>query len=693
MESLKPVFSVVLVFSFLFFIVTYIQAVGNVTILSTIRITDNTANGPGALGLEGFDRYGSAVADIGDLDGDGVNDLVVGARSDEGTDASSGAVYIHFMNTDGSINSTVKIDENTTNGPGAASLDVGDFYGYSVAGIGDLDGDGVRDIAVGATEDEGGDLSSGAVYIHFMNTDGSIDSTVKLDENTANGPGAANLELSDNYGTAIASLGDLDGDGVIDLAVGAQDDEVTDADEGVIYIHFMNADASIKSTVRITENTTNGPGALDGGDNYGSAIANIGDLDGDGVIDIAVGARYDEGTETDTGAVYIHFMNTDGSIDSTVKIDEDTANGPGATNLDASDLYGVSIANLGDLDGDGVIDIAVGAEADEGTASDSGAVYIHFMNTDGSIDSTVRIVDNTANGPGTDNIDVSDNYGSAVAGIGDLNNDGVRDIAVGALNDGGTNSKSGALYIHFLSVAPDNNGSSVSNVNSGSATLNGTINDTGGDNPTTRGFVYGLTTSYGATTTESGSFSAGSFSANISDLTCGTTYHFSSYAVNNSGTGYGSDQTFTTRGCSSGGGVIYCTEVRTTFCRQRKVKNPIVPLISTSTATGTPVASSSLEQLMSVDATTTISTTSRPIFTTDLYYGYFGPMVKNLQMFLNSQGFLLSTSSYGSPGEETNYFGPLTRSALIRFQDAYGIVPPKGYFGPITRSVVEWITR
>ena len=86
-----------------------------------------------------------------------------------------------------------------------------------------------------------------------------------------------------------------------------------------------------------------------------------------------------------------------------------------------------------------------------------------------------------------------------------------------------------------------------------SATLNGTITDTGGENATTRGFQYGADTSYGSTQSESSSYAAGSFSTTISSLTCNTSYHFRSYATNSVGTSYGSDQSLTTNGCPGNG--------------------------------------------------------------------------------------------------------------------------------------------
>ena len=84
------------------------------------------------------------------------------------------------------------------------------------------------------------------------------------------------------------------------------------------------------------------------------------------------------------------------------------------------------------------------------------------------------------------------------------------------------------------------------------ATLNGNINSTGGVNATVRGFNYGVTTNYGTTTTDTGSFSAGAYTKSLSTLTCGTTYHYRSYATNTTGTSTGNDQTFTTTACAGG---------------------------------------------------------------------------------------------------------------------------------------------
>ena len=141
------------------------------------------------------------------------------------------------------------------------------------------------------------------------------------------------------------------------------------------------------------------------------------------------------------------FMNTDGSVDSTVKISDSTTNGPTLSN---QDKFGVSVADIGDLNNDGVNDIVVGADESDCvscTGNNSGSAYIMFMNTDGSVDSTVEINDSTTNGPV---MLATDNFGNSIANIGDLDGNGVDDIAVGArLDDNGGNAR-GALHILFL---------------------------------------------------------------------------------------------------------------------------------------------------------------------------------------------------------------------------------------------------
>ena len=151
-----------------------------------------------------------------------------------------------------------------------------------------------------------------------------------------------------------------------------------------------NSDGTVKSTVEIDDDDVS---IIDNNDLFGWSVENIGDLDGDGVKDIAAGAIYDGTGGNKKGAVHIMFMESDGSVKSTAVINDSTENGP---DLTGGDQFGYSVEHLGDLDGDGVNDLAVGALGEDGDGGDNrGAVHIMYMNTDGSVDSTVEINDTT----------------------------------------------------------------------------------------------------------------------------------------------------------------------------------------------------------------------------------------------------------------------------------------------------------
>ena len=155
------------------------------------------------------------MASLGDLDGDGVTDLAVGAMGDDTGGSYRGAVHVLLLNANGTVKSSVKIASGTNGGPTLAN---GDRFGISVASLGDLDGDGVTDLAVGADSDNTGGYHRGAVYVLLLSANGTVKSSVKIASGTSGGPTLADGDL---FGSSVAALGDLDGDGVTDLAVGA----------------------------------------------------------------------------------------------------------------------------------------------------------------------------------------------------------------------------------------------------------------------------------------------------------------------------------------------------------------------------------------------------------------------------------------------------------------------------------------
>ena len=343
----------------------------------------------------------------------------------------------------GSVKSEQKISD--TQGSFGGALSNGDRLGYSVTFLGDLDGDGIGDLATGAPNDDdgGGPFSQterGAVWILFLNDDGTVKSEQKISD-TQGGFGGT-LDNNDNFGWSVAGLGDLDGDGTEDLAVGAPKDDDVRTDFGAVWILFLETDGTVKAEQKITgfANTHAFDGIL------GASLGALGDLDGDGIGDLAVGspAAIDGGTSK--GAVWILFLNANGSVKAQQKISA-SFGGFGGALYDVGG-FGWSLASLGDLDGDGAGDLAVGTQHDMDGSVNRGAVWILFLDTNGTVKTQQKI--SSLQGGFVGPLDTWDEFGSAVSSLGDLDGDGLGDLAVGAARDSDPGMETGAVWVLFL---------------------------------------------------------------------------------------------------------------------------------------------------------------------------------------------------------------------------------------------------
>lgn len=375
------------------------------------------------------DRFSRDHDNAGDINGDGIFDLVVGARSDDDGATDAGAVYILFMNLDGTVQSNQKI--SMLEGGFTDTLNQGNLFGYGVAGIGDYDGDTIPDIAVTAVAPPNNSL-----YIIHLNNDGTVKSFVKNENITSQG---------------LSAIGDINGDGRIDLVVCNPNSNDGGQNRGAIDILFLDSLSQIVDSNTVTISSTQGGfgDGIENGDGFGGReVAMLGDLDGDGNNELAVGTfKADSGR----GAIWILSLDeTDYNVISKLKIGdnqggfEETLPLENNNNGTIGAMFGHALCAVGDLNGDGIKDLITGAnQVNEGYG------YILYLNPDKTVKSFQRI-NNTEGGFGL-NLNTGGQSGSgerfsrSISFLGDLRNDGT--IAV---NIGGGAGGTGTLYILFF---------------------------------------------------------------------------------------------------------------------------------------------------------------------------------------------------------------------------------------------------
>ncbi len=489
-KILSGIFGPLLVAVFVFTVGRFaFMADGEVLTYQKISDTDGTFTAT----LDDGDNFGSSVANIGDLNDDGVIDLVVGAKNDDDGGSNRGAVYILFMNANGTVASYQKISD--TDGGFDAVIDDSDNFGVGVAALGDLNGDGVEDIAVSASGDDDGGAAGnrGAVYVLFLDSDGTLDATAgvsgtgwsKISDDV--GDWTITLDANDRIGNGyLDSIGDLNGDGVVDLIVGAPNDDDGGGDMGAVYIFFLDADGTLDNTTgfaKISDTTTGFSGVLSGAgtgsDQFGVAVGSAGDLNGDGRNEIAAGAYLDDTGLLNAGCVYVFFLNTNGTISSYQQIAIGVGGFPSGP-LEAGDGFGTAVSTIGDLNGDGVPELAVGAFSDDDENSTAGAIYVLFMDPDGTLDATAgasgagytKISGTSGNFTAT--LDASDQVGAGDLGaIGDLDGDDIVDFAMGVYPDDDGGNGRGAVYVMFMDGVPDGDSTSPTVGGGGAITVDG----------------------------------------------------------------------------------------------------------------------------------------------------------------------------------------------------------------------------
>ena len=336
------------------------------SIKSAVEISEGKGGLPTNFTPNSIEGFGQSISSIGDLDKDGVNDIVVGNHGL--SNKFGGEIYIFFLKSDGTVKQYSRIAEGISGFKGQINSE--DDFGRSVCMIGDLDKDGVNDIAVGAVEDKGG--LTGSVWILFLKTDGTVKSYKKLNSTS---PLLSSLQIDGRFGQAIALLGDLNKDGVNDILVSLGNGNEGGTGRGSLRILFLNNDGTIKSVSKISSTSGNFSDSLQNYGQFGWAVCSLEDLDGDSVTDISVSAiSYNKSC----GAIWNIFLKSNGTCKSIQKITTDT--GGFKAVLKPGDVFGTSLTSVGDLNGGGITDMISDASSDGEAGTNAGAFYILFLN-------------------------------------------------------------------------------------------------------------------------------------------------------------------------------------------------------------------------------------------------------------------------------------------------------------------------
>ena len=399
-------------------------------------------------------RFASSVTFAGDLDGGGGTVLAVGASANATGGLYRGAIYLLSYDDAGSLMTTKKIahgvDETNgtafTENDNAPTLADADIFGWSIANVGDLYGNGDTVLAVGLP----GKTNKGAIHLMSFNTAGNLTGTTTIGSGTTNGP---ILDTYDSFGSSIVNAGDLYGNRGTVLAVGAQGDNTGGPNRGAVYFLSFNAAGSLIGTTKTISGTDNGPVLVDN-DSFGASLANAGDLYGNGGTVLAVGAVNDNTGGKYRGAIYLMSYDATGNLTTTARIahgvDETNEDDALAPSLANDDYFGRSLANAGDLYGNGGTVLAVGAA---GAELSLGAIHLLSFSATGGLVTTTKIASGTTNGP-----ELSSYYyfGTSIANVGNLDGSGGRVLAVGGagLSLSPTN-KTGELQLLYFSSSEE----------------------------------------------------------------------------------------------------------------------------------------------------------------------------------------------------------------------------------------------
>jgi hypothetical protein len=373
---------------------------------------------------------GYSVGTAGDVDGDGFDDIIVGAPWYDNGSTDEGAVFVWHGSANGLCAGSTPCTDDLGDAEWQFESNLASTHvGFSVGTAGDVNGDGYSDIIVGTPYSDEGYGDRGKVYVWLGSTTG-LGANNRDPNWSSTGEGYGNW-----YGWSVGTAGDVDGDGYSDIIVGARYYNNGQGYEGAVYVYYGApgqvgiADPDVRSW-KYESNLVN--------TDLGTSVGTAGDVNGDGYADILAGAPNYENGQTDEGAVFLWYGSAIGmgfwQRTPFWKYESDQA----------SALIGYSVGTAGDVNGDGYSDILVGAIYYDFTYGDAGQVYVFHGSGQGLSAGAPDLIEGEQENA---------QLGYSVASAGDVDGNGYSDVIVGVpFYDDNGQANQGRVYLYYGSA-------------------------------------------------------------------------------------------------------------------------------------------------------------------------------------------------------------------------------------------------